>query len=228
VKKYSIIVAGGSGQRFKSSVPKQFVELAGKPILMHSIEVFCKYDTDIEIIVVLPKEQIEYWKRLCEKFSFNIEYQIVDGGITRFDSVKNGLSLVKPGGIVGIHDGVRPLVDLKTIEICYNVALKAGNAIPVVELIDSVREIREDGTNTHVDRSKFRLIQTPQVFKSELILKAYEQKYSPLFTDDASVLESMMPGTIQLVEGNRQNIKITTADDLKYAEMIIKNVNDLI
>jgi 2-C-methyl-D-erythritol 4-phosphate cytidylyltransferase len=223
VKKYCIIVAGGKGQRFKSTVPKQFVELAGKPILMHSIEVFYNYDSDIEIILVLPKDQIGYWKKLCKKFFFNIEYQIVEGGEARFDSVKNGLKLVKPGGIVAIHDGVRPLVDRKTIETCFNIAIQAGNAIPVVELVDSVRQIRENGANAHVDRSKFRLIQTPQVFQCELILKAYEQKYSPLFTDDASVLEAIAPGTIKLVEGNRQNIKITTADDLQYAEMIIKS-----
>lgn len=222
MKKYCIIVAGGKGQRFKSSVPKQFVELAGKPILMHSMEVFYKYDSKIEIILVLPKDQIEYWKKLCKKFSFNLEYHVAEGGDVRFNSVKNGLKYVKPGGIVAIHDGVRPLVDRNTIETCFNIALQDGNAIPVVDLVDSVREIKEDGTNSHVDRSKFRLIQTPQVFQTALILNAYEQKYSPLFTDDASVLEALAPGTIKLVEGNRQNIKITTAEDLKYAEMIIE------
>jgi 2-C-methyl-D-erythritol 4-phosphate cytidylyltransferase len=224
VKKYAIIVAGGRGNRFESKIPKQFVELAGKPILMRSIESFHCYGSDIEIIVVLPGDQIEYWKRLCEKYQFKIKHHIVAGGDIRFYSVKNGLELIKLDGLVAIHDGVRPLIDLNTINKCFEVAGNKGNAIPVVDLVDSIRELKPDGSSQHIDRNKFKLIQTPQVFQTNLILKAYEQEYSNSFTDDASVLEAMLPGTIQLVEGNRRNIKITTTEDLKYAEAIFKDL----
>ncbi len=223
MQKYIIIVAGGKGSRFKSEVPKQFIELVNQPILMHTINVFYSYDNHIEIIVVLPDEQIEYWKNLCQTYHFKIQHQIVKGGEFRFNSVKNGLTLVKPNGLVGIHDGVRPLVDKDTIGKCYELAEKDGNAVPVVDLVDSVREINSDGYSFMVDRSKYRLIQTPQVFKTELILKAFEQKFNPAFTDDASVLEAINPGSIKLVYGNKQNIKITTSEDLVYAETILKN-----
>lgn len=223
MKKYIIIVAGGKGSRFKSEVPKQFVALANLPILMHTINAFYCYDNHIEIIVVLPNVQIEYWKNLCQLCNFDVKHQIVEGGEFRFYSVKNGLTLVKPDGLVGIHDGVRPLIDKDTIGKCYELAQKEGNAIPVVDLVDSVREINSDGSSLMVDRSKYRLIQTPQVFKTELILQAFEQKFNPSFTDDASVLEAINPGSIKLVYGNRQNIKITTSEDLIYAEAILKS-----
>ncbi len=222
MQKYILIVAGGKGNRFKSDIPKQFIKLLDFPILMHTINAFYNYDNSIEIIVVLPEEQIEYWKNLCQTYHFGINHTLVKGGEFRFHSVKNGLAMVKPGGLVGIHDGVRPLIDKDTIRKCFEMAKKEGNAIPVIDLVDSVREINPDGSSLMVDRSKYRLIQTPQVFKTELILKAFEQAFTPSFTDDASVLESIYPNSIKLVYGNRQNLKITTAEDLIYAEAILK------
>jgi 2-C-methyl-D-erythritol 4-phosphate cytidylyltransferase len=222
MQKYAIIVAGGRGNRFKSELPKQFVELAGKPILMHSINAFYEYQNSLRINVVLPEDQFDLWSSLCEKYKFNLPHDLVKGGATRFHSVKNGLSLVEAEGLVAIHDGVRPLVDSETIHRCYQMAEDEGNAIPAVNLVDSMRQLESDDTNIHVDRSKYRLIQTPQVFKNELILKAFEQDYNLMFTDDASVLEAMYPGIIKLVEGNRQNIKITTPEDLLYAEAILQ------
>jgi len=221
MKKYVIIVAGGKGNRFNSDVPKQFVKLIDKPVLMHTILAFYHYQTDIKIILVLPEHQILYWKQLCDDYTFSIMHQIVIGGESRFHSVKNGLSQVEKGCLVAIHDGVRPLIDTDTIEACYVEAAKFGNAIPCVELVDSVRKISEDGKNFITDRSRLRLIQTPQVFHSDLILRAFDQEYQTLFTDDASVLESVLPNTIRLVNGKRQNIKITTPEDLKYAEAIL-------
>jgi 2-C-methyl-D-erythritol 4-phosphate cytidylyltransferase len=223
VKKYVIIVAGGTGNRFEGPIPKQFVELCGKPVIMHSIEAFYHYNSDIEIIVVLPENQIEYWKLLCVKFHFVINHKTITGGKERFFSVKNGLKYVSRVALVAIHDGVRPLIDFKTIDSCFKMAELEGNAIPVIELTDSVREIKSDRSSLHVDRKKFRLIQTPQVFQTPLILKAFEQEFSYSFTDDASVLEAMVPNSIKLVDGNKQNIKITTKEDLLYAEAILKS-----
>ncbi len=222
MKRYVIIVAGGKGNRFKSELPKQFIQLGNKPILMHTIEAFYNYDNFFEIIVVLPKEQIQFWTDLCQKQGFRIEHKVVSGGDARFHSVKNGLALIDGEGIVGIHDGVRPLVDKQTIENCYKMAEQKGNAIPVISLVDSVREVNEEGDNVMVDRTKYKLIQTPQVFKNELVLAAFKQEYKESFTDDASVLEAHDNSTINLIEGNRQNIKITTPEDLVYAEAILK------
>lgn len=222
MKKYAIIVAGGKGNRFKSEVPKQFVNLVDKPVLMHTVEAFFNYDKNLNIIIVLPSEQIDFWKEICKKHSFSIPHEVVEGGKERFFSVKNGLSNIKQAGIVAIHDGVRPLIDAQTLENCFQKAEESGNAIPVVAPVDSMREL-SGGKNKHVNRNNYRLIQTPQVFKTDLIINAFEQEFSELFTDDASVLESMMPGCINLVEGNRQNIKITTPEDLIYAEAILQN-----
>jgi 2-C-methyl-D-erythritol 4-phosphate cytidylyltransferase len=223
MKRYVIIVAGGKGNRFKSELPKQFIQLGNQSILMHTIEAFYSYDNSFEIIVVLPKEQIQFWEDLCQKHDFKIEHKVVSGGEARFHSVKNGLALIDNEGIVGIHDGVRPLVDKQTIENCYAMAVQKGNAIPVINLVDSVREVNEKGASKMVDRTKYKLIQTPQVFKNELILAAFNQDYNESFTDDASVLEAYDNSIINLVEGNRQNIKITTPEDLVYAEAILQN-----
>jgi 2-C-methyl-D-erythritol 4-phosphate cytidylyltransferase len=221
MKKYVIIVAGGKGNRFGSQVPKQFVELCGKPILMWTISAFHDYSSEIDPIVVLPRNQFDFWKELCQKYQFNIPHRLVKGGNERFHSVKNGLKVIQEHGLVAIHDGVRPLIDQKTIEICYAMAQAEGNAIPTTPLVDSLREISADGKNTHVDRNNYRLIQTPQVFQTQFILKAYEQEFSQKFTDDGSVFEAIYPNAIKLVEGNRQNIKITTNEDLVYAEAIL-------
>ena len=217
--KIAIIVAGGKGERMNANIPKQFLEIQGKPILMHTLEVFNRFDAGIRLILVLPEVQIKYWNELCAKHNFGLKHQIVAGGQSRFNSVKNGLQAVKSPAMVAVHDGVRPLVSVETIARCFETAEKFDTAIPVVDLVDSIRQVSENGSKS-VDRNAYKLVQTPQVFDAELLLKAYEQEYTPLFTDDASVVEAL--GTkIYLVEGNRENIKITTEFDLKMAESIM-------
>ncbi len=217
--KIAIIVAGGKGERMNADIPKQFLEIQGKPILMHTLEVFNRFDAGIRLILVLPEVQIKYWNELCAKHNFGLKHQIVAGGQSRFNSVKNGLQAVKSPAMVAVHDGVRPLVSVETIARCFETAEKFDTAIPVVDLVDSIRQVSENGSKS-VDRNAFKLVQTPQVFDAELLQKAYEQEYTPQFTDDASVVEAF--GTkIQLVEGNRENIKITTEFDLKMAESIM-------
>jgi len=220
LKKYAIIVAGGSGLRMNSAIAKQFIELCGRPILMRTIEIFFKFDPTFTIILVLPKEQLYFWQVLCEKHHFAIAHQVIAGGETRFESVKNGLSLVNEGGIVAIHDGVRPLVSHATISRCFDMAIKWGNAIPCLPVHETVRLV-DDNENKQIDRSVLRFIQTPQVFSTTLIKKAFEQAYDPAFTDDASVLEKTGE-KIQLVEGNRENVKITEPLDLIMAEAFLK------
>ena len=216
MKKFAVIVAGGSGSRMKETVPKQFMELQARPVLMHTFDAFNNYDLQIEFILVLPKNQVEFWNELCEKHDFIIKYKIAFGGETRFHSVKNGLDLINKEGIVFIHDGVRPLVSVKTLQNCFATAIEKGNALPVIPVAESVRFVNDTG-NKSVDRSKCFLVQTPQTFKTELIKKAFQQSYSDKFTDDASVLESSGK-TINLVEGNRENIKITYPEDLIVAD----------
>ncbi|WP_167616573.1 2-C-methyl-D-erythritol 4-phosphate cytidylyltransferase [Maribellus sediminis] len=219
LKKFVLIVAGGSGNRMNQAVPKQFLELAGKPILMHTFEAFQGFDPTIEFILVLPKDQFDYWKELCSRHKFDIPYQLAAGGSVRFDSVKNGLNAIEEDGIVFIHDGVRPFVSDQTLQNCLNGTLEKGNALPVVPVTESVRFI-ENGTSRAVDRSKYFLVQTPQTFKVSVIKAAYNQPYSEWFTDDASVLENS--GTpINTVVGNRENIKITYPEDLIQAEAFL-------
>ncbi|MFA5044954.1 MAG: 2-C-methyl-D-erythritol 4-phosphate cytidylyltransferase [Paludibacter sp.] len=217
--KFAIIVAGGKGERMQTDIPKQFIEIQGKPILMYSIENFIRYDISIQIILVLPTGQIEFWHTLCKKHAFEIPHKIVTGGQSRFDSVKKGLDAVNLPALIAVHDGVRPLVSVETIIRCFKGAEKYGTAIPVIELVDSIRQITETG-NQSVDRNTYKLVQTPQIFDGELLKKAYKQEFSTLFTDDASVVEAM--GTkIHLMEGNRENIKITTEFDLRIAEIMM-------
>lgn len=220
MKKFALIVAAGSGSRMNSSKPKQFIEIIGKPILMHTINVFANIYPDLQFILVLPEALMEEWISLCEKFRFKVNFKLVKGGTTRFQSVKNGLDKIDKDGIVFIHDGVRPLVSKKTIENCYEVAVKKGNALPVIPPSESVRKLDDYG-NGAVDRSKYFLAQTPQTFKVSLIKKAYKQKYDESFTDDASVLEND-GHKINLVNGNRENIKITYPEDLALAEVLLK------
>ncbi len=203
------------------SVSKQFLELQGRPVLMHAFDVFNNYDSQIEFILVLPKNQVEYWKELCKKHNFLINHKLAFGGETRFHSVKNGLDLIEEEGIVFIHDGVRPLVSQQTIQNCFVTAFKKGNALPVVPVAESIRFVDETG-NSSVDRSKYFLVQTPQTFKTGLIKKAFQQNISDKFTDDASVLESFGE-KINLVEGNRENIKITYPEDLIVANAFRKH-----
>lgn len=219
LKKYVIVVAGGSGSRMGLDTPKQFIEICGMPVLMHTIQVFRKALQDIEIVVVLPQEQIKTWKDLCIKYNFLVEMTICSGGETRFHSVRNGLALLEGDGIVGIHDGVRPLVSEDTIRRCYNDALIYGNAVPVGDVVESVRYVEGD-TNRVIDRNKLRLIQTPQVFRLSSIKEAFEQQPCEAFTDDASVLENN-GGVIHLTEGNRDNIKITHPIDLIIGEYLL-------
>jgi 2-C-methyl-D-erythritol 4-phosphate cytidylyltransferase len=215
---YALIVAGGSGKRMGTDIPKQFLELAGKPVLMRTIERFRSFDVSIKIITVLPEDQLVYWEALQKKYSFSVPNTVVEGGPERFYSVKNGLDKVEDNSLVAIHDGVRPLVSLDTIKRCFDAAEKFGNAIPVISPTDSVRMITEQG-NIPVSRQYLRIIQTPQVFDSKLIKKAYLQDYSPDLTDDAMLLEKTGE-TIHLVEGNRENLKITNPGDMAVAEAL--------
>ncbi len=221
MRKYAVIVAGGKGLRMNADIPKQFLCINDLPILMHTINSFYNFDKTIKIILVLPKSQFNYWQELCEKYHFQIEYTLVQGGKTRFHSVKNGLSRVHGNSLVAIHDGVRPFTSKETISRCFITAQEKGCAIPVTDSVDSLRYYDENGSKS-VDRAKYKLVQTPQVFQTDLLQKAYEQEYNDIFTDDASVFESI-GGKIFLTEGNRENIKITTAFDLEVAKAIINS-----
>ena len=221
MKKSVIIVAGGSGLRMGSTTPKQFLPLSGKPVLMRTIERFAEAGMET-IVVVLPESQTDYWEKLCEKYKFNIAHTVAYGGETRFHSVRNGLNAIagEDDGIVGIHDGVRPLVSTDTIRRCYAEAEKYGSAIPVAVATESVRIVESNGTSWAIDRSTVRLVQTPQVFRSETIRRAYGQEFSPIFTDDASVAEAN-GNKMHLTQGNKENVKLTTPDDMLYAEAIL-------
>jgi 2-C-methyl-D-erythritol 4-phosphate cytidylyltransferase len=221
VNNSAIIVAGGRGARMGALIPKQFLLLAGRPVLMHTIEAFRQFDPDMQIIVVLPAEQQSFWKELCGKYRFNPPHEVIDGGETRFHSVKNGLTLVPDGVIVGIHDGVRPFVSPEVLTECYKAATINRAAFPVVPVIDSLRRKTPEGSEM-VDRSEYYFVQTPQVFHSDLIKKAYLQPFSERFTDDVSVLEAMGEKAVE-VSGNRENIKITESLDLDLAELLVTN-----
>lgn len=217
-----IIVAGGSGSRMGGDVPKQFMLLAGRPILMHTIEAFHEFDNQMNIVLVLPAGQHDYWRKLCMEHSFNkIDYQLVDGGATRFHSTLNGLAKVPADGIVAVHDGVRPLVSQATLQRCFTAAEECRAVVPAIPVNESVRQIESDGGNHAVDRSSYVLVQTPQVFDAQTLHGAFAQPYDPLFTDDASVVERMGV-KVSIVEGNFENIKITRPVDLVLAEALMK------
>ena len=218
MKKYIIIVAGGKGLRMGGDIPKQFLPVCGKPVLMRTLEAFHVYDASIHLILVLPVSQQAYWKQLCEEYQFNLAHEIADGGETRFHSVKNGLALIKEDGLVGVHDGVRPFVSQEVIARCYDEALSLKAVIPVIGVVETVRHLTEGGSET-VPRDQYKLVQTPQVFDVALLRRAYEQTYTDMFTDDASVVEALGEN-VYLVEGNRENIKLTTPFDLKLAELL--------
>jgi 2-C-methyl-D-erythritol 4-phosphate cytidylyltransferase len=220
---FVIIVAGGSGKRMGMDTPKQYLELAGRPVLMHTIERFREFSDSIEIITVLPENQLRFWNDLQKKYSFNIPQTIVKGGSKRFFSVKYGLEFVNSPGLVAIHDGVRPLVRNETIKRCFEAAEKYGNAIPVISLADSLR-LEEAGVNTPVHRMHVKQVQTPQVFDVEKIKNAYRQDFDLSFTDDATVLEKTGE-KIYLVEGNRENIKITNPEDLFIAQTLLSFIS---
>ena len=218
---YVIIVAGGKGLRMGSDIPKQFLPIGGKPVLMRTLERFREYSKELNIILVLPEAQQDYWQELCKKYNFEVEYQLANGGQTRFHSVQNGLALVPDDaeGVVGVHDGVRPFPAVEVIRNCYEAARTAKAVIPVIPVVETVRHLEGEGAVT-VPRGDYRLVQTPQTFDIQLLKAANRQPYNDGFTDDASVVESY-GHRITLVEGNRENIKITTPYDLKIAEVLI-------
>ena len=217
MKSFAIIVAGGKGLRMGGEVPKQFLPIDGKPILMHTIEAFRNAHDGVEIVLVLPADQHDYWQKLCKDYNFCSPKLIAKGGETRFHSVKNGLALLSNDeeAVVGVHDGVRPFVSKETILRCYEAAAQGRAVVPVVPVIETVRQILPDGKSITRPRDEYRLVQTPQVFPLDLLRKAYQQPYSEAFTDDASVVEALGK-EITMVEGNRENIKITTPADLKF------------
>jgi 2-C-methyl-D-erythritol 4-phosphate cytidylyltransferase len=244
VKKYCIIVAGGSGHRMRSALPKQFLLLDGRPVLMRTAERFYSFDPLIEIILVLPEAHKSLWCRMVKEYSFSVKHTVVNGGDERYHSVKAGLGVIRTIGsgsaggesltpaensgnlfvesLVAIHDGVRPLVSHDTIWRCFADAEEYGNAVPFIEPADSVRILKGDSSFPH-PRSEVRLIQTPQVFRSSLIFNAYDRPYDSSFTDDATVAEAA-GATIHLTHGNRENIKITTPEDLVVAEATLPHL----
>ena len=256
---YIIILAGGKGLRMGTDIPKQFLPIGGMPVLMHTVKRFREYSKELNIILVLPKQQQEYWQALCDEYQFMEDYTIADGGETRFHSIKNGLKLIPDDaqGLVGVHDGVRPFPSVEVIRNCYETARKTGSAIPVIPVVETIRhlgtkvqsskfKVQSYVTSFHdfchdsakrastmalaapkvqsstVPRDEYRLVQTPQVFDIQLHKKAYAQDYRDSFTDDASVVESM-GCAVTLVEGNRENIKITTPFDCVVAEAILSS-----
>lgn len=218
---YIIIVAGGKGLRMGSDIPKQFLPIGGKPVLMRTLERFREYSKDIQIILVLPEAQQAYWHQLCQEYHFDMEYTLANGGQTRFHSVQNGLAKVPDDaiGVVGVHDGVRPFPSIEVIRNCYTTAREKKAVIPVIPVVETVRHLEGEQSKT-VPRDAYRLVQTPQTFDIQLLKAANRQPYNDGFTDDASVVEAF-GYNITLVEGNRENIKITTPYDLKIAEVLI-------
>lgn len=221
---YIIVVAGGKGLRMGGDIPKQFLPVNGRPVLMRTLERFREYDEDINIILVLPKAQQDYWSQLCSEYDFHIPHKIADGGATRFHSVQNGLKLIPDTaqGIVGVHDGVRPFVSTDVIRHCYESARVHKAVIPVTPVVETLRHINADGSGDNVLRSDYRLVQTPQTFDIQLLKQANKQQYRESFTDDASVVEGIGQ-KVTMVEGNRENIKITTPFDLIIAEALCKS-----
>lgn len=220
MKYYAIIVAGGSGNRMQSAVPKQFLLLNGLPILMHTITAFSKSLLNPKIMVVLNIDQHKYWEELCLQYNFNIPHEVIKGGTQRFHSVKNGLKVIKGNGIVAIHDAVRPLISSGLITKAYHVAEETGNCIVGIPPTDSVRSILPDGKSKALSRDELALIQTPQTFELELLRKAYRTAYRNEFTDDASVVE-YSGVKINLIQGERENIKITYPEDIEIATILI-------
>lgn len=220
-KSYSIIVAGGSGTRMQSAIPKQFLLLKGKPVLMHTIEAFYNCDSKPEIILVLPAAFHDYWAQLCADYNFNIPYQLVNGGETRFHSVKNGLNFINndQDALIAVHDAVRPLTGKHIIDNAYKHAAENGNAVVAVKSRDSVRQLKA-GASKSLVRDEIYLIQTPQTFRLSQLTSAYAQHYDTKFTDDASVVEEA-GFEINLVEGDHRNIKITFPEDIAVAELFL-------
>jgi 2-C-methyl-D-erythritol 4-phosphate cytidylyltransferase len=219
MQKYAVIVAGGSGKRMGTEVPKQFLLLKGKPVLYYTIDAFLKAFDDLKIILVLPEEHVELGKEIVDGYFNAQQIQITQGGETRFHSVSNGLTLIDEESIIFVHDGVRCLVSKELIRLCYDTALETGSAVPVIDCCDSVRKITADG-NEPVDRSSLKLVQTPQTFHSKILLPAFAIDYKERFTDEANVVEAFGL-KVTLVQGEENNIKITNPMDLIIAESIL-------
>ena len=218
MKYYAIIVAGGKGLRMGGDVPKQFQLVGGRPVLMHTLQQFRNAIADLQIILVLPREQQDYWCERCRQYEFGVEHRVADGGQTRFHSVKNGLALIPDGeeGIVGVHDGVRPFASADLIRRCYAAAVEAEAVVPAVPVVESLRH-EERGA---IDRKGYRLVQTPQTFSIPLLKAAYRQAYLETFTDDASVVEAY-GHRVAMIDGIRENIKLTTPFDMVVAEALL-------
>lgn len=224
MRKYLVVVAGGRGLRMGGEVPKQFMPIGGRPVLMRTLQAFHDYDPQMTTALVLPVSQMDYWHTLCAEYAFDLPYQLVEGGDTRFHSVYNGLHSLEAhgvaGGLVAVHDGVRPFVSAQVIDACYRQAAASGAAIPVVPVVDTLRHREQGGTSRTVDRADYCQVQTPQVFAGALLLKAYAQPYTPAFTDDASVVEHLGV-EVALVPGQRENIKLTTPFDMAVAQAVL-------
>ena len=218
MKYYAIIVAGGKGLRMGGDVPKQFQLVGGRPVLMHTLQQFRNAIADLQIILVLPREQQDYWRERCRQYEFGVEHRVADGGQTRFHSVKNGLALIPDGeeGIVGVHDGVRPFASADLIRRCYAAAVEAEAVVPAVPVVESLRH-EERGA---IDRKGYRLVQTPQTFSIPLLKAAYRQAYLETFTDDASVVEAY-GHRVAMIDGIRENVKLTTPFDMVVAEALL-------
>lgn len=221
MKRYAVIVAGGTGSRFGSAIPKQFLPMAGLPVLMHTINHFA--ECGAKILLVLPSVQQEYWRELCKEYAFEVEHEVVSGGDSRFASVKNALATIDAaeGDVVAVHDGVRPLVPKSVIDDAFASAAKNGSAVPVVKVSDSIRHINPDGTSCAMRRDELVAVQTPQAFDAVALKKTYCVEFSSCFTDDASVYESA-GHKICLIDGDVNNIKITHPNDIVIAENLLK------
>lgn len=220
MNKYAIIVAGGKGLRMGGDLPKQFIPVEGRPVLMRTLDTFYACDDTIKIILVLPRDHQPYWEELCREYQFTVPHRIADGGATRFHSVQSGLSFVEdPDALVAVHDGVRPFVSHEVIACCFREAELYGAVVPVIPVVETVRQLVGD-TSVTVNRDAYRLVQTPQTFRASLLRNAYEQPYCDAFTDDASVVEAL-GHAVHLVEGNRENIKLTTPYDLVVAQALL-------
>lgn len=220
MKYFAVIVAGGSGTRMQTELPKQFLLLNGKPVIMHTISAFLASPQKPEILVVLNEQHVGLWEILCEQYSFNIKHRLVNGGNTRFDSVKAALDLIEEESVIAIHDAVRPLIDPEIIMASYQLALEKGNAVVAVPSKDSVRLQTQNGVSKSLKRNDVFMVQTPQTFQSKIIKAAYQQPYDEHFTDDASVAEHSGE-QINLLHGDQDNFKITFPTDLRVAEMIL-------
>lgn len=221
MNKAAVLVAGGKGSRMGGPVPKQYLPIGGKPVLMHTIEKFYQADPNTFLILVLPESDFSKWKNLCDEYKFSLDHHVISGGTSRFQSVKNGLNAIPfHDGLVAIHDGVRPFVKKEVINESFAQAEKSGSAIPVVDLKDSLRKVKGNGVSEFQDRQFFRLVQTPQTFQISKIKMAFEVNELPQFTDDATVYEHQ-GWELSLIQGNPENIKITTPEDLEYANFLL-------